>query len=49
MSFQQILLIWLALTVIAAVGGAISHIVGRRTQNLPGVPCLTFRRAVWSE
>ena len=29
MSFQQILLIWLVLTVVAGVGGSIAHIVSR--------------------
>jgi hypothetical protein len=30
MSFVQILYIWLALTVIAAIGGPLSNLVGRR-------------------
>jgi hypothetical protein len=31
MSFQQILLIWLVLTVAAAIGGAFSHIMDLRS------------------
>jgi hypothetical protein len=33
MSFQQILLIWLVLTVIAAVGGSIAHRVSGPAQH----------------
>lgn len=41
MSFQTMLIIWLALTLAAAVSGSVVHFMDRRTRNLSGVlPCL---------
>jgi hypothetical protein len=38
MSFQQILLIWLALTLVAAVIGSIAHLVGGSARHLSDLP-----------